>query len=268
MGRNLSVVTLECCGVLAGVKAHELVRHIEGSWARGQQAVTMLREQLPVDLVDELAPVRNGGVHLHKIFGVMHDTCHAANKVARLMVELREQKARLYHGDEKWDGMEPKSKACFDFLCGNHTRNLPIDWFNRLYNKWLQSEIGEDMKTAKSASGGQVRLECNGEAFLRSLCRLTHRGHGQYVKGDGDAFSDFLADKYPGVSNNCVGRADFSKRQDWSLECAYNIYPLVDALLAYTVRTLVKEANVLRDTCLVLMESLHFEAYVQVLAVL
>jgi hypothetical protein len=116
---------------------------------------------------------------------------------------------------------------------------------------------------------GQVRFECNGEAFLRSLCKLTNRGHGQYVKGDGDAFADFLADKYPGVTNNCVGRSDFSKRQDWSLECAYNIFPLVDALLAYTVRKLVKEANVLRDTCLVLMECLHFEAYVHVvLAVL
>jgi hypothetical protein len=155
----------------------------------------MLRQQLPVHLVDDLAPIRNGGVQLHKIFGVMHDTCHAANKVASLMIELREQKARLHHEDEKWAGLEPKSKACFDFLCGNHTRNLPIDWFNRLYNKWLQVEIEEDMKQAKSASGGQVRLEYNGEAFLRSLCNLTHRGHGQYVKGDEDAFADLSEDQ-------------------------------------------------------------------------
>jgi hypothetical protein len=66
--------------------------------------------------------------------------------------------------------MEPEAKACFDFLCGNHTRNLPIDWFNRLYSKWIQTEIGEDLKMAKTAAGGAVRLDGSGEAFLRSLC--------------------------------------------------------------------------------------------------
>jgi hypothetical protein len=135
----------------------DIVNHIEASWARGQESVALLRDRLPVNLVDTLAPLTNGGVHLHKSFGVMHDTCHAANLVATLMVQLREQKARLFHGDAKWDAMEPESKACFDFLCGNHTRNLPIDWFNRLYNKWLQNEIGEDIKMAKSATGGTVR---------------------------------------------------------------------------------------------------------------
>ncbi len=103
VGRNLSVVTLECCGVLAGVKAIDIVSHIEASWARGQQAVALLRhELLPANMVDELAPLRNGGVHLHKIFGVMHDTCHATNKVATLMIELREQKAHVYHGEDTW----------------------------------------------------------------------------------------------------------------------------------------------------------------------
>ncbi len=77
------------------------------------------------------------------------------------MVELRDVKARQYHGEEKWDSMTPQSKVCFDFLCGNHTRNLPIDWFNRLYNKRLQSEIGEAIAKAKMAAGGMVRLECS-----------------------------------------------------------------------------------------------------------
>jgi hypothetical protein len=48
------------------------------------------------------------------------------------------------------------------------------------------------MRAACVASGGRVRLECSGVCFLRSICRLTHRGHAQYVKGDGDAFGDFL----------------------------------------------------------------------------
>ena len=184
------------------------------------------------------------------------------------MVELREQKAREFYGEDKWQDMEPKSKACFDFLCGNHTRNLPIDWFNRLYQKWIQTKIGDELKTAKSAAGGAVRLEGSGEAFLRSICKLTHRGHAQYDKGDGDAFADYLAERYPGLTNKCVGRADFAKRQDWSLECAFDVFPLVDALMSYTITTLVGEANVLRDTCLLQIECHHFEAYIHVTAVL
>ncbi len=129
-------------------------------------------------------------------------------------------------------------------------------------------EIGEALQTAKMAAGDSVRLECSGEAFLRTLCKLTHRGHAQYVKGDGDAFADFLGERYPGLTNKCVGRTDFSKRQDWSLECAFDIFPLVDALLSYTIRRLVGEANVLRDTCSLQLECHHFEAYIHVAAVL
>jgi len=109
--------------------------------------------------------------------------------------------------------------------------------------------------------GGMARLEGSGVLFLRSLCRLTHVGHAQYYKGDGHAFADFLEKHYPGtvlphnshllqiysltvntlnlqtslgLTNNCVDRAEHSKRQDWSLEAAYDIFPLLYPLLDYT----------------------------------
>jgi hypothetical protein len=113
-----------------------------------------------------------------------------------------------------------------------------------------------------------VRLECNGVHFLRTVCRLTHTGAQQYAKGDGDAFKDYLEKNYPHVSSRHVNRAETSKRQDWSLEASYDIYPLLEPLLAYTVRTLLDEANLLRDSLLVSLECLHFEAYVHVNAVL
>jgi hypothetical protein len=87
-GPNMSIVTLECAGVLEGEKSLEILSHIEAVWDRGQNAVRLLRQELPVDLVDDLVPVRNGGVHLQKLFGVMHDTCHAANKVATLLLSV------------------------------------------------------------------------------------------------------------------------------------------------------------------------------------
>ncbi len=73
---------------------------------------------------------------------------------------------------------------------------------------------------------------------------------------------------YPGLTNKCVDRAEHSKRQDWSLEAAYDIFPLLELLLNYTVRTLLLESNILRDSVLMLAECLHFEAYVHVCTIM
>jgi hypothetical protein len=293
-----TVVTIECAGILPDSVAEETVQHISKTWARGQvsQHVALLtlplllpmsycsyacdlpsipeallelvREELGSDLADELVPLVHGGVQLHKIFGVMHDTCHTANRVARLMAEMREDKARAYHGDDVWDVLDPCQKVVHDFLCGNHSRNLLVDRFNELYNAFLERELGEAMRDARQASGGRVRVECSGVCFLRSICKLTHRGHAQYVKGDGDAFADFLEKNYPGYSNECLSRADYSNRQDWSLEAAFEIFPLLHPLLDYEVKALLDDANVLRDSILIQLETLHFEAYCHVCALM
>ena len=159
-------------------------------------------------------------------------------------------------------------KEVHNFLCGNHSRNLLIDRFNNLHDGYLERELGDAMRQARASTGGRVRLECSGVCFLRSICRLTHRGHAQYVKGDGDAFADFLDKHYPGMSNAGLSRADYSNRQDWSLEAAYEIYPLLQPLLDYGIKALLDEPNVLRDSILIQMETIYFEAYCHVCALM
>jgi hypothetical protein len=196
----------------------------------------------------------------------MHNTCSTANLVAELMVELCDEQARLFHGEEARNSADPCVKVVHNFLCGNHSRNLLVDRFNSLHDEYLDQELGEAIRAVRAATGGHVRLECSGVCFLRSICRLTHRGHAQYVKGDGDAFADFLESKYPGMTNACLSRADYSNRQDWSLEAAYEIFPLLEPLLDYEVKSLLDDPNVLRDSILIQMETLHFEAYCHVCA--
>ncbi len=228
----------------------------------------MVRDALGPELADVLVPVAEGGVQVHKIYGLMHDTCSTANRVAALMAELRDQQARKHFGDDAWESTPPHVKTVHDFLCDNHSRNLLVDHFNTSHNEYLEQELGEAMRAARATTGGRVRLECSGVSFLRSLCRLTHRGHAQYVKGDGDAFGDFLESNYPGLSNECLSRADYSNRQDWTLEAAYEIFPLLLPLLDYEVKSLLDDTNVLRDSILIQLETLHFEAYVDVCALM
>jgi hypothetical protein len=79
--RGCTVVTLECAGVLPCSEAQSVVNHVEEVWARGKAAVDALRNCLSADVRDVLCPLRNGGVSLHKLYGVMHDTCNCANLV-------------------------------------------------------------------------------------------------------------------------------------------------------------------------------------------
>ena len=78
-----TIVTLECAAVLPNSEAEDVVMHIEAVWERGKLAIDALRDYLGPELRDILCPLRNGGISLHKLYGVMHDTCNCANKVWR-----------------------------------------------------------------------------------------------------------------------------------------------------------------------------------------
>jgi hypothetical protein len=131
---------------------------------------------------------------------------HYTPQVAKLMLELCDRKSIAHYGDNVWSNADKQTKACFNFVCGNHTRNLPVVRFNKVslsqhsypitypgrlqpipllkaYDKWLYGELEEQMRLAKLASGGKARQDCSGVLFLRSLCRLTHVGYAQYYKG-------------------------------------------------------------------------------------
>ena len=57
-------------------------------------------------------------------------------------------------------------------------------------------------------------------------------------------------------------------RQDWSLEVSFELYPLLQPLLDYEVKTLLDDPNILRDSVLMQLECLYFEAYVHVGAIM
>ena len=262
-----SVTTIECAGILVGSTSREIADHIRESWAKGQSAVEMLREALG-PLADVHVPIINGGVMLHKLQGVMHDTCHTANKTARLAKELRNASGQLHYGYDDWEALCLEDKPWFDFLCANHARNLPMDELSRLFQDYINKELGEALKAIHVESGGRSRVEASGILFLRSLCRLTHTGHAQYAKGDGTAFADFMKRTHPALKNRCVGRAENSKRQDWSCEASWNLFNLLGPILQYTIETLQQGANILRDSILTRIQDQRFEAYVHANAIL
>jgi hypothetical protein len=180
----------------------------------------------------------------------MHDTCPTANLVPYLVNDLRAISGKLHFGEEEWDALPDDEKPWFDYLCGNHSRNLPLDEWNREYEAYIKDELGEVQK----AGDGQTRVEGSGILLLRAMCRLTHMGHKEYAKGDGRRFHDYLQLEYPDVKSRCVGRAEMSKRQDWCAEVSWNFFNLIKPIITFTVAMCAVDANILRDAVLVRLE--------------
>jgi len=90
------LVTIQCAGLLVGSTAAEIASHIEQSWDVGQRAIHLLRAELGGGAAaDKFVPLIKGGVQLHKLRGIMHDTCATANSAAVFIGELRDISGQL-----------------------------------------------------------------------------------------------------------------------------------------------------------------------------
>jgi hypothetical protein len=168
------VVTMQVAGITIGGTACETAEHVANSWKLGQEAMTILRDAIGPELCDEVIPLAGGG--LHKIKGAMHDTCNTANLVPHKVLELREISGRLHYGADEWDALPAGQRSWFNYLCGNHTRDLPLDEWNREYERYIKDELGESIMDVQKAGGGRTRVEGSGILLLRAMCRLTHTG--------------------------------------------------------------------------------------------
>ena len=65
--KELNLITFEAGGMLVGGTAEKIASHIETSWARGAEAVMVLRNELiregGIGLADLVAPLRQGGLN-------------------------------------------------------------------------------------------------------------------------------------------------------------------------------------------------------------
>ena len=283
----------ECAGLLPGSTAEAISDHIQETWARARRAIECLRAKLG-DRADELVPLERGGMRLFRIQALMGDGCATQKKVSRLMEKLKKEDGEEMYGAE-WNSMDNTITKVLVDVCANHSRNYPIDEWNRKFEKILSSTLSEDFNTCIEQSGPMARLEKNGTSFLRSFVKLVYGGRGAYEKGEGQRHCLFhfqcfilwlnilyylfigrtgrdinlwLEDNYPELVRNSVGRVELSKRQDWSLEVSAKVFPLLGPMTEYLVDSIVLGPNILRDSTLQRMECTYFEGYVHVCAIM
>jgi hypothetical protein len=164
------VLTIQVAGLTIGGTAQETAEHVARSWQLGQEAVMLVRDALGPDLSDELVPLAGGGVLLHKIKGSIHDTCNTANLVPHLVLKMRETSGRLYYGEEEWAALPAEERSWFNYLCGNHTRNLLLDQWNREFERYIKDELGEAISEVQKSGGGRTRVEGSGILLRAYFC--------------------------------------------------------------------------------------------------
>jgi hypothetical protein len=106
----LEVVSIETAGMLVGGTSQETADHVAECWRRGQQACLLVRAELGDALADEVLPMKNGGVLLHKLQSTMHDACNGANLAARLAALKKEAGGAEYFGEEAWAAKNDEEK--------------------------------------------------------------------------------------------------------------------------------------------------------------
>jgi hypothetical protein len=84
------------------------------------------------------------------------------------------------YGADEWEKMQAEGQEWQDFLCANQSRNLRFDAFSRRFTDYVKGAFGNGLYAAKEKSGGRLRVEPDGEAFVRSICKLMHVGAKQY----------------------------------------------------------------------------------------
>ena len=137
------IVSLETGGVLIGGTAQECADHIEKVWRRGQECIDLVIDKLTAEygaeVAAQLVQIENGGVQLLKLMSEMHDTCNTANAVVPILGRKKEANGKAVLGEEAWAALPEEKRSLGDWLCGNHTRGLPVDAFNRNFEGCLRA---------------------------------------------------------------------------------------------------------------------------------
>ena len=176
-------IHLESCGVLVGGKAVEVAQHIQALFEKAQGVVMRVREILMADgctpsLVDQLVPVVDGGVRLHKLLALMHDTCNVANRAAAEVEKLKQADGIEYYGLATWSAMPKERTKLLDNKCNHHLRQLPVVRFNKQATAYVKELIGSQLR---DAAGFNDRFEPSPSSLVLSIVKLVHSVRSQAI---------------------------------------------------------------------------------------
>ena len=82
----------------------------------------------------------------------MGDGCNTTKAVMRLLGEAKNEDGIACYGEETWEGMGEDMKSFVVDICANHSRNCPVDEFNRLFSAMLNGTLGDEWRVR--AEGG------------------------------------------------------------------------------------------------------------------
>ena len=177
----------------------------------------------------------------------MSDTCNAAQKLRRILVELVD--------------------GAYDLDCMNHLRNV---WFGSM-EKALAKHLNELLRSSLDEIDPTLRVSTSMSAIIRAIDKEFSLS-ANYPKGHGELFLEWLREHYPGVLLLHVERAAGS-RQDICTEGSMAIYMNHQLYLEFLDNQLRKphsadKASILQQNLFVVLSSSEMIALARLLSIL
>ncbi len=148
----MRILTIECAGLLVWINALAMAeRREEGREQRA--AIEVLQEALGKDK-DVFVPF-TGGVMLNLVLLCTIRVILVAPTTLIKVLSDDTSSGEILHGAlDAWNAMDAgDDKLWLDYLCGNHSRNLPIDAFNKIFEDYVKKSLGSDINVAKQKGG-------------------------------------------------------------------------------------------------------------------
>ena len=227
------------CRPQAGATAAAELAGVEQVFSQAQERVMAMRSE--VDRLggdsDELVPIVDGGVRMHKNKSVMHDTCNAANATARLIKKASLKDLKDFFSAAQLAALPAHLKLCLDLLCSNHLRVLPLVQYERFVDARIAAHLKQFLEKVSSFQRLEPRLDSTlratnkmGRGWLSSKAEL-------YSKGEGRFGLALTASKLMGTDDNLfsgtLGRNDHGSRFEWVCRSCWNLGPLLDLLVTH-----------------------------------
>ena len=157
---------------------------------------------------------------------VISDTCNAARKAKRLLVELIQSQAektlRARMGDAAWDALSNDERAeklrVHQLDCWQHLRNIMLSEMSAAQTRHVKAELDNFL----SMFSPQERMSTDFNDVLRAVYKEFHDG-GRYYKGQGAEFMSWMREHHPEAFFLHLERAD-GGRQDLDYNAAVPIY--------------------------------------------
>ena len=234
-----------------GSKSVQELAFIEQVFDDVMEKTLRVRDLLPPNQrqLVKVVGAKTGKATLGKSRSIMIDTCHQARKTQRLVAEKVDEAVKEI---PNWHLLPLDEQMCIKELCAHHLRALWSDRYEKVSDRRLKEDLGEDAAQLDS----NCRVELSLKSYLFALGKeICDEGLGLYAKSGIGALKPYVKEHHPNAVKDSGGTRIRGSRQDELPRMAFKTVTLIKVIAGYTAHMMAEggaeQGNILRESVFV-----------------